>query len=192
MVMASSSDPFDEVLELEGQFYQEGYQLGTKEGQEAGLIEGRLFGLEKGFEKYLQMGELNGRATVWAGQTVKTKQAEPPREGLVKVKDDVVKRSDPAQLNTSDEAISLSKTTRLTNQVRSLYALTEPVSLSTANNEEAVADFDDRLKRAQGKVKIVEKLVGESNITDSGMKSSHETSHGDGGIEDISSLHVRH
>jgi len=33
--------------------------------------------------------------------------------------------------------------------------------LSTENTEEAVSEFDDRLKRAEGKAKIIERLVGE-------------------------------
>lgn len=33
--------------------------------------------------------------------------------------------------------------------------------MSTQNDEDAVSEFDDRLKRAQAKAKMVEKMVGE-------------------------------
>ncbi|KAK5992269.1 hypothetical protein PT974_05670 [Cladobotryum mycophilum] len=35
----------------------------------------------------------------------------------------------------------------------------EPDTLSTQNTDEAVQDFDDRVKRAQGKAKIVERII---------------------------------
>src|SRR5271156_4071878 len=53
------SDPFDDLLSLEDRFYNEGFQLGTTDGVKAGRIEGRVFGLEKGFEKYVEMGILS-------------------------------------------------------------------------------------------------------------------------------------
>lgn len=42
-----------------------------------------------------------------------------------------------------------------------LHALSEPASLSTQNDEDAVSEFNDRLKRAQAKAKMVEKMVSE-------------------------------
>jgi hypothetical protein len=56
---------------------------------------------------------------------------------------------------------SLSKSQRLERHLKVLHALSESESLSTENTEEAVSDFDDRLKRAEGKAKIIERLVGE-------------------------------
>lgn len=101
-----------------------------------------------------------------------------------------------------DPLPSLPANPRLEKHIRTLYALVEPSSLSTANTEEAVADFDDRLKRAEGKVKIVERLIGEfgdgdASIRDGqeqgvgGGKAGQKKSSGDGSIEDISSLRVR-
>jgi hypothetical protein len=56
---------------------------------------------------------------------------------------------------------SLPKSQRLERHLKVLHALSESESLSTENTEEAVSDFDDRLKRAEGKAKIIERLVGE-------------------------------
>ncbi len=41
--------------------------------------------------------------------------------------------------------------------------LLEPDTLSTENTDEAVNDFDDRLKRAQGKARIVEMMLAEND-----------------------------
>ncbi|KAM0382257.1 hypothetical protein ACHAPZ_005863 [Fusarium culmorum] len=134
-----SSDPFEDVLNLEERFYSEGYQLGIKDGIQAGRIEGRSFGMQKGFEKFLESGRLTSKAVVWANripQKEKTSSSEtctlPP----------------------------LPKNARLEKNINTLYALVEPETLSTENSDEAVQDFDDRVKRAQGKAKIVERMTG--------------------------------
>ncbi|KAK4104519.1 DUF1715-domain-containing protein, partial [Parathielavia hyrcaniae] len=50
---------------------------------------------------------------------------------------------------------------RLAKHVTTLYALVEAESLSSENSDEAVDDFDDRLRRAQGRFKVIERMVGE-------------------------------
>ncbi|CAK7267319.1 hypothetical protein SEPCBS119000_002487 [Sporothrix epigloea] len=44
--------------------------------------------------------------------------------------------------------------------LQSLYSLVEPGTLPTANTDEAVNDVDDRVKRAQAKARVLEKVVG--------------------------------
>ena len=173
--MARDKDPFEDLLTLEDDFYAEGFNLGVKDGHRAGLIDGRLFGLENGFEKYSKMGKLHGRATVWAGRL--------PRDGT----EDLSPRA------RSNQAMNRLDNPRLKTSIRSLYALTELDSLSTENADDAVANFDDRLKRAEGKFKVIEKITGEAG------QGEHETHagksaqlKGDGGIEDSSVLSVRH
>jgi hypothetical protein len=52
---------------------------------------------------------------------------------------------------------------RLAKHITTMYALAETESLSTENNDEAVDDFDDRLRRAQGRFKVIERMVGEGD-----------------------------
>lgn len=166
-------DPFDDLLGLEDQFYNEGYTLGAAEGAKAGRIEGRVFGLEKGFEKYMEAGRLHGRSIVLAGRF--------PQDAAT-------------QTTTLPH---LSNNPRLEKHIRVLYALSEPASLSTDNSEEAVSDFDDRLKRALAKLKIIERLVGEDVPTSaSGDSLAHEvggtSKSADQNIEDVDILKARH
>ena len=211
MAAKGDSDPFDELLSLEDKYYNEGYDLGVLDGDRAGLIEGRLFGLEKGFEKYVAMGKLHGRAMVWAGRLSESKRRV---DGVVKEQKMKAAASTNQAPSTQDErgtnaligagqaASKLPANPRLANHVRTLYALTEPGSLSTENSEFSVSEFDDRLKRAEGKIKILEKLTGETVPVETLRKSSpgeqaiaktaRTDRKGDGGIEDISSLHARH
>jgi hypothetical protein len=135
-------DDFDSLFNLEEEYYTEGYNLGVADGSRAGRIEGRLFGLEKGFEKFAAMGALAGRNAVWEARI-----------------------SDQNSTGTAEQSEcklpKLSGGARLQKHLQTLFALTEAESLSTENNEDSVSDFDDRLKRAEGKVKVIEKLVSE-------------------------------
>ena len=210
MTPDADSDPFDDLLSLEDKFYKEGYDLGVSDGERAGRVEGRLFGLEKGFEKYAAMGRLHGRAIIWAGRLpeIKAPADVEMRGGENKRAETSIEtlfpqggQDGPASEEASHKMHSLPANPRLESHIRTLYALTEPESLSTENNEDSVSDFDDRLKRAEGKIKIIERLTGEavsgemsdSSLGEEGALQNARTSKkGDGGIEDISSLHVRH
>ena len=180
--MAKEGDPLDSLLRLEDNFYQEGFCVGVQDGKRAGLIDGRLYGLEHGFEKYVAMGTLHGRAAVWAGRISSSDDNPEQFEGF----------RDGKPTKEDDEIIKRLDNPRLRAHVRTLYALTEPDSLATVNSEDAVTDFDDRLKRAEGKFKIIKKLTGETNQDyDNGSREGSKGT-GDGGIEDISVLSVRH
>ena len=210
MAPDAESDPFDDLLSLEDKFYKEGYDLGVSDGERAGRVEGRLFGLEKGFEKYAAMGKLHGRAMIWAGRLpglskddVGSKNGEEKGATTsIEALSAQGKQDEPASKAASCKLHSLPANPRLEGHIRTLYALTEPGSLSTENSEDSVSDFDDRLKRAEGKVKIIEKLTGEvisGEISEdflsgeqAGVQNARTNKKGDGGIEDISSLHARH
>ncbi|KAI9048768.1 hypothetical protein LZ554_007599 [Drepanopeziza brunnea f. sp. 'monogermtubi'] len=169
------SNSFDEVLGLEDQFYNAGFQQGMDDGVKAGRIEGRTFGLEKGFEKYMESGKLYGKSIVWANRI-------PRLEKHILKEDDSAPQFGGQATSSSlggGQAHSLSldplpANHRLENHVKVLYALAESESLSTENTEDAVSDFDDRLKRAQGKAKIIEKISGERNPgTDNAVPETH-------------------
>ncbi|KAL8801310.1 MAG: hypothetical protein Q9200_006984 [Gallowayella weberi] len=201
-----TSNPLDELLELEDTFYKEGYDLGVQDGSRAGRIQGRLFGLEKSFEKYIAMGKLQGRSVIWSARL------SAPLGDLHS--DEKPQTSHPAPRETDDgssvdASVSLPWIPfnfRLEKHIRTLYALTEPVTLSSENTEDALSDFDDRWKRAEGKVKIIEKLLGEEPLygtrsslqypdgSNSEIDFTHSrgpVSKGNDGIEDISALQMR-
>lgn len=53
-------DILSSLLNLEDKYHAEGYAAGVSDGSRAGRIEGRTFGLEKGFEKFTELGRLGG------------------------------------------------------------------------------------------------------------------------------------
>ena len=216
MTSTNQDDPFNSLLTLEDNFYKEGYDLGVSHGGRAGLIEGRFFGLEKGFEKYASMGKLHGRAVIWTGrlpitrdtlvfdgQDVSAADTERFPESLsVKESNGERVRPEVEQLRGRTTPPGLPANTRLEKHIRMLYALTESESLSTANDEDSVSEFDDRFNRAEGKMKLIEKLTGERGSQENLVPSPSNTHgleskdakvrRGAGGIEDINSLHARH
>ncbi|KAH6696990.1 hypothetical protein F5X68DRAFT_1283 [Plectosphaerella plurivora] len=152
MTSNAPSDPFDDVLNIEERFYAEGYEQGTRDGIQAGKIEGRSVGLAKGFDKFLESGRLYGKAVVW-GNRLQLAQQQPASEGS----------SASAQANPAPCLLPQipNSNARLQKNVIAVGALVEPDTLATENTDEAVNDFDDRVKRAQGKAKIVERAIGE-------------------------------
>ncbi|KAK3055216.1 hypothetical protein LTR09_003769 [Extremus antarcticus] len=147
-----ANDPFESLLSLEQQYHTEGYQLGQADGARAGRIEGRIFGTEKGFEKFLEMGRLAGRASVWTARLAK------PNSGDVD--------GGEARAPASE---------RVTKHVRRLRELTDPETILTDNSEDAVSEFDDRLKDAKAKAKLISTLMVEDIINTSNDSSKAGT-----------------
>lgn len=200
----NGDDPFDSLLSLEDKFYKEGYDLGISDGNRAGLIEGRLFGLEKGFEKYATLGKSYGRAVIWTGRLPILQDAPVSGRRETSTLETSVK-SLPVQEGLQLEVEGLRERTRvpklpanvrLEKHIRILYALTEPESLSTDNDENSVSDLDDRFNRAEGKIKVIKKMTRETGSQEIIEQSPSQSSglmprdgrvrKGVGGIEDIS------
>jgi hypothetical protein len=146
--MAPALDPLlDHALDLEERCYAEGYAQGELDGRAAGRLEGRSAGLARGFDKFLEAGRLYGKATVWANRLPISKAQDPGT--------DVTQNHEPCSL------LSLPMNARLEKNILALHALVEPDTLSTQNDDESVGEFDDRIKKARGKAKVVERTVGE-------------------------------
>ncbi|KAI1177223.1 hypothetical protein F4777DRAFT_577279 [Nemania sp. FL0916] len=183
--MSSSDDPFDELLNLEEEYYREGYEEGLRDGAESGRIEGYSLGLRKGFEKFVEAGRLQSKAVVWANRIPKYQQRRQNHQPANPRQDDDTSRQEEDQTRVSAQPAegedkpregglaSLStgnsrqlppihSNPRLEKNIELLYGILEPGTLSTSNDDEAVNDFDSRMKGAQGKVRLIERALGEA------------------------------
>lgn len=61
----NSEELFDPLLNLEEQYYDEGYEEGKKDGKHAGYLEGKQFGLQTGYQRFLSIGILQARVDIW-------------------------------------------------------------------------------------------------------------------------------
>lgn len=152
-------DQFDTntVINIEAHFYDQGFTDGSKDGVLMGKAEGRSVGFKTGFEKFLESGRIAGKTIVWANRY----EASSSSRSHTHTTPSVIQQDTPQQLKTCTLPPLASAGSRLRKNLETLYALVEPGTLSTRNSDEAVDDFDDRLRRAQGKMKVVERMVGE-------------------------------
>lgn len=163
-----TADLFDELLSLEDQFYHDGYRSGFSDGKQTGLAEGRAFGLEKGFEKYRAMGRLGGRSLVWASR-LDGSQPKDIREA--DVQEYKAKRVLESRTHHSGQSLpDLPSNFRLPKHISVLLSITDPSKVSTANTEEAVDIFEDKFKRAERRIQMVEKIIGKRSPSE-GMES---------------------
>ncbi|KAI2605775.1 DUF1715-domain-containing protein [Hypoxylon fragiforme] len=163
--MPQDDDLFEDILNLEEQYYKEGWDEGYKDGAEAGRIEGRSVGIKKGFEKFLEAGRLQGKAIVWANRIPNLQKQHAPNSNAPQQLSQSQERSSNSPSEESAEPPKrlppLNSNSRLEKNVTMLYGLVEPGTLSTKNDDESVNDFDSRLKGAQGRLKMIERAVGE-------------------------------
>lgn len=173
-------DPFDSLLDIEQEFYQEGYDAGLADGQHAGLVEGKVFGIEKGYEKALELGRLRGRALVWQTRCSEKASTQPTLTSTVIPPEELQSLM---LKNLGD--LPLPKSTRLSKHIEGLISMTDSKSTAIDNSDESVTEFDDRLTRAQAKAKVIAAIVGESLRPEiaAGAQS---------GIEDAEGLNARH
>ncbi|PLB44051.1 DUF1715 domain protein [Aspergillus steynii IBT 23096] len=192
----------ESLLDLEEEFYQEGYDLGVSDGAKAGYTEGSVFAVEKGFEKFIELGRLYGKALVWAQRLADSKPSNKSDHGLTERDDSDA----PQRANGHEEQISLQpsicremsnfpSSSRLAKNIDTLLELVDPASLPMQNTEEAVTDVDERLKGAIIKAKLIQRALGEKEDTSDvhpDAKDTQPAGNGTGSIEDISALHIRH
>ena len=186
-----SEDLLDDLLGLEDGFYQEGYVLGHADGVHAGLVEGKLFGIEKGSEKAHELGMLSGRAQVWARRVPES------ISGSVSEINKHHGRSlaDQPGLASVSELPPISKNLRLKKHIESLKTTTDSSTLSTSNSDDSVADFDERLQRAIAKAKVIANIVSEPVYVDempARGDAGKTNPQGHVSIEDASNLSARH
>lgn len=180
----------ESLLDLEEDFYKEGFNLGGTDGAEAGYTEGSVFAVEKGFEKFVELGKLYGKALVWAQRLADMKQSkhEAP-QNMESVESVAATKESPLTPPVCKTMAHFPHSSRLAKNLDTLLELVDPASLLMQNTEEAVTDVDERLKGAIVKAKLIQRAFGEREDT-----SSHPEASGDGtgSIEDISSLNIRH
>lgn len=180
-----ASDPFDDLLGIEDDYYQEGYDAGVADSTYAGLIEGRVFGIEKGYEKALELGKQRGRALVWQQRLDLSTSGEQSHQQVTSSSEgqSTSELSEAVMMRHIAQALPrLPTNTRLRKHVGALLAAADPTAVDRDNSDEAVTDFDDRIAKANAKTKVIANIVGE-------VFSPSST--GSSGIEDSTGLDAR-
>ncbi|KAI5923054.1 DUF1715-domain-containing protein [Camillea tinctor] len=201
-------DIFAGVLNLEEEYYREGYAEGYRDGAEAGRVEGRSVGYKTGFDKFVEAGRLQGRAVIWANRMPAFRRHHhhhhhhPAKDGKPAAEEGPAASSTGEEKGGEEEEEEVEgqrdlppipSNPRLERHVATLYGLVEPGTLSTRNDDDSVNDFDSRMKGAQGRVRMVERALGEAAVQEEGERKKSKGQEGAGGgmgrknenIEDI-------
>ena len=184
-------DLLDSLLDVEEGLYKEGYDLGVADGIEAGHTEGSVFAVEKGFEKFLEMGRLYGKALVWAQRlsSCPDRDNNPQKEDEEKEEEDKEPSLGPSACRNMPPPARNSS--RLARHVNALLELVDPASLAMQNTEDALSDAEERYRGALVKAKLIERVLGEQDGAFD-RETPPVAGDGSGSIEDISSLTIRH
>jgi Essential protein Yae1, N terminal len=194
-----SDDILDSVLDLEEASYHAGFEEGKADGAEAGYAEGMIFGMEKGYQKALEMGKLRGRALMlnacltdpvpMSKEYTALSPTTPATAGSSESKADHDKIA-----SWFPSLPTIPANPRLKKHVETLLKLTDPETLSVENSDEAVEEFDERMKKAIAKAKVIDKLLpqpysmsGSSGSTD----KASQPAPGSGNIEELGNVAVR-
>ncbi|CUM68521.1 uncharacterized protein PRCAT00006247001 [Priceomyces carsonii] len=114
----------EEVLNLEEQSYQKGFEEGIAKGAQERYIEGKEYGLQTGFQRFLIVGYLKGLAEYWEDNISSYDQ-----------------KSLPSHISQLKELLN---------------------GVPTSNEEEDVADYDNKVKKARNKARLIANMVGDS------------------------------
>lgn len=186
-----STDPLDDLLSLETTFYNEGFEAGVADSAHAGLIEGKLFGIEKGYEKALEIGRVHGRALLWQRRLESDgseSAASPPvtkRENGSTNSISTFSEEDISVITTILPPLTTSSTNiaRLKKHISTLIALTDPTTLPKDNSDDSVSELEERISKIRARVKMISTMTGESVAPAANAATS---------IEDSIGLSARH
>jgi Essential protein Yae1, N terminal len=184
-----SDDLLDSVLDLEEDSYQAGFDEGKADGAEAGYAEGLTFGIEKGYQKALEIGKLHGRALM-----LNACLFDPISTSDNTTISSESNMDDDANISKFPGLPTLPDNPRLKKHVETLLKLTDPDTLSADNSDEAVDDFDERMKKAIAKAKVIDKLIAEPcglKVSGEATKEKSQPAAGSGNIEELNNLAVR-
>lgn len=191
-----SDNILDSVLNLEEVSYQAGFNEGEADGAKAGYAEGKIFGIEQGYQKGLEMGKLHGRALMLNASLSEPNSMSEGAIGpcLVNSTTSDSKARNDQFFSVMPDIPTLPENPRLKKHVETLLKLTDPDTLSVGNSDEAIDEFDDRMKKAKAKTKVIDKLIAEPyNISVSRKlaKNNEDPAAGSGNIEEMTNRSVR-
>ncbi|KAI5970658.1 hypothetical protein CANMA_000249 [Candida margitis] len=123
----------DEVLNIEQEQYQIGYQEGVKQSAQQQYLEGKQYGYQTGFQRFLIVGYI---------------------QGLIKEWDD----------NLENYGNNKSVINGHLQQLKGYVGYNDGGGdkLSMSNDEQSVADYEMKLKKARNKLRVICGIVKES------------------------------
>lgn len=133
----------DGVLDLEEKYYEEGYTEGQEKSVKDNHLEGKAYGLQTGFQRFLVVGYIQGLIEIWSKDDSKAVQNH--LEQLKELVSDIPTTNGDKEVELYEQAIGKAR-----NKVRVLGTITK--------TSEKVAKLDSLLKEVGGQLQVSENV----------------------------------
>lgn len=133
----------DGVLDLEEKYYEEGYTEGQEKSVKDNHLEGKAYGLQTGFQRFLVVGYIQGLIEIWSKDDSKAVQNH--LKQLKELVSDIPTTNGDKEVELYEQAIGKAR-----NKVRVLGTITK--------TSEKVAKLDSLLKEVGGQLQVSENL----------------------------------
>lgn len=133
----------DGVLDLENEFYEKGYKDGQRQITREQNLEGRIYGLQTGFQRFLVVGYIQGLIDEWA--KLDQKNISLHLSQLQKLIDSIPMSNGDVEVEQYETAV-----TKARNKVRVVANITK--------TNDKIARLDDLIKEIGGSLQVSENL----------------------------------
>lgn len=133
----------DDVLNLEEEFYSKGYQEGQEKTASEQFLEGKVYGLQTGFQRFLVVGYIKGLVDEWEKLPEKAVQLHVKQ--LRSYVDDMSVSNDDKAVEQYEKKVLLAR-----NKVRVIANITK--------TSDKVAKLDSLIKEVTGSLQVAENM----------------------------------
>lgn len=138
----------DQLLNLEEQYYEEGYREGQEESTRLQYIEGKEYGYQTGFQRFLVVGYIKGLIEYWESHLESYGSSKSISGHINQIKGVI----DNIPLKNDDEAVALYEKSinKIRNKVRIVGTITKELY--------KVSQLDDIIKEVGGNLQVSENV----------------------------------
>lgn len=135
----------DEILNLEQKYYQQGYEDGVAQSTKEQLFEGKEYGYQTGFQRFLIVGYIQGLVEYWKKNIDKydNKSLASHLEQLNKLVVDIPTENGDEQVEEYEKRINKAR-----NKLRVIASLTK--------ESWKISNLDDLMKQVGGQMQVSE------------------------------------
>lgn len=133
----------DAVLDLEDEFYAKGYEDGQQQSSKEQYVEGKIYGLQTGFQRFLVVGYIQGLLAGW--RKIDSKSVQLHLDQLEKLVSDIPLTNGDLDVEKYERAVVKAR-----NKVRVVATLTKTGG--------SIANLDSLLKEVGGSLQVSENV----------------------------------
>lgn len=138
----------DLLLHLEQDYYEEGYREGQEESTRLQLMEGKEYGYQTGFQRFLVVGYIKGLVEYWESHIDSYGSSKAMSSHITQVKNAIDQI--PKGNNESDVALYETSINKIRNKVRVIGTMTKELA--------KISQLDELIKEVGGTLQVSENV----------------------------------